>query len=119
MQRRSLFQALFAAGVGTLALPALANDPRHGPPPPVRHPDPRARPPQPVPPQRYYNARGPAFVRGRRLPTEFRGRYYVVTDYWRYRLPRPARYQQWVQVGPDFVLTVAATGVIVSVVLGN
>lgn len=122
MQRRSLFQALFATGVGAFALPALAKNDKHWH-PDDRHDHGRGKPAKG--PKfdhdhpRYYNARGNAFGRGKRLPPEFRGRHYVVADYWRYRLPRPPRHQQWVQVGPDFVLVVATTGLIVNVVLGR
>lgn len=122
MQRRSLFQALVVTGLGALALPAMAKNDKHW------HPDER-RGHGPGKPgkgpkfdhdhPRYYNARGHAFGRGKRLPGEFRARHYVVTDYWHYHLPRPARHQHWVQVGPDFVLVVATTGLIVNVVLGN
>lgn len=120
MQRRSLFQALVVTGLGALALPAMAKNDKHW------HPNER-RGHGPGKPgkgpkfdhPRYYNARGHAFGRGKRLPGEFRARHYVVTDYWHYHLPRPARHQQWVQVGPDFVLVVATTGLIVNVVLGN
>lgn len=123
MQRRTLFQALLAAGAGALALPAMARDHKDWP-PSARHDDRKGKPPQFNPHDdrrhpRYYNARGHAFGRGRPLPSEFRSRHYVVTDYRRYRLPRPARHQHWVQVGPDFVLVMATTGLIVNVVLGR
>lgn len=141
MQRRSLFQALFATGVGVFALPAMAKDHKEWP-PSARHDNRRNDPPRGNPhgnprddwnddrrggpPRserrdefRYYNARGDEFRRGRRLPPGL-GRYnYVVTDYRRHRLPRPGRHQHWVQVGPDFVLVIAATGLIVNVVIGN
>lgn len=124
MQRRALFQALFATGMGALALPALAKNDKHwesserhdhG----KGHGKPGKGPKFDKDHPRYYNARGHAFGRGKRLPGEFRGRHYVVTDYWRYRLPKPPRHQHWVQVGPDFVLVVATTGLIINVVLGN
>lgn len=113
MQRRSLFKALLATGAGLLALPALAKNDKHWKGKPGKGPKFDKDHP------RYYNARGHAFGRGKRLPGEFRGPHYVVTDYWHYHLPRPARHQHWVQVGPDFVLVVATTGLIVNVVLGN
>lgn len=119
MQRRFLFQALFATGAGAFALPAMAKDHKDWP-PSAQHGHGKGKPPKfDKDHPRHYNARGHAFGRGKRLPGEFRGRHYVVTDYWHYRLPRPARHQHWVQVGPDFVLVVATTGLIVSVVLGN
>ena len=115
MQRRSLFKALLATGAGVLTLPVLAKDDKHWKGKPPKGPKHHKHKHHP----HYYNARGHAFGRGKRLPGEFRARHYVVTDYWHYHLPRPARHQHWVQVGPDFVLVVATTGLIVNVVLGN
>ena len=66
----------------------------------------------------YYNARGPEFRRGGYVPREFRNHQYVVTDYSSYRLSPPARGQQWVQVGADYVLIAIATGLIANIVLG-
>lgn len=59
------------------------------------------------------------FYRGDRLPPDYRSRQYVVQDWRSHRLPAPARGQQWVQVGADYVLVAVATGVIVSVLLGR
>lgn len=67
----------------------------------------------------YYGARGPGFVRGHRLPNELRVSQYVVTDYQRHRLPRPAQGQHWVQVGGDYVLAAVATGIITSIILNH
>ena len=69
--------------------------------------------------RRYYNARGNEFRRGARLPSELRHRQYVVSDWRSHRLSAPPRGHQWVQVGPDYVLTALATGVIVNLVLGR
>ncbi len=66
-----------------------------------------------------YSARGPEFRRGGHIPREFRNRQYVVTDYRMHRLNRPPRGQQWVQVGPDYVLVAIATGLIASIVLSH
>lgn len=123
MQRRSLFQALFATGVGVFALPAMAKDHKEWP-PSARHGGWKDKPPKGDKHDNghdngRHNARGHAFGRGRPLPGEFRGPRYVVTDYRRYRLPRPPRHQHWVRVGPDFVLVMATTGIIVNVVFGN
>ena len=66
----------------------------------------------------YYNARGPAFRPGLRIPPLFLHPSYVVIDYRLHRLPPPPRGHQWVQVGPDYVLVVIGTGLIVQIVLG-
>ncbi len=67
----------------------------------------------------YYNARGPEFRRGGYIPREYRTRTYVVNDYRRYNLPPPPHHHQWVQVGPDYVLTAIATGIIASIILNR
>jgi Ni/Co efflux regulator RcnB len=69
--------------------------------------------------RQYYNARGPEFRRGGRLPPELRDRYYVVNDWQRHRLAPPPRGYQWVQVGPDYVLAAIATGVILNLMLSQ
>lgn len=66
-----------------------------------------------------YSARGAEFRRGGHIPREFRNRQYVVTDYRMHRLNRPPHGQQWVQVGPDYVLVAIATGLIASIVLSH
>lgn len=66
----------------------------------------------------YYNARGPAFRPGLRIPPLFMHPSYVVIDYRLHQLPRPPRGHQWVQVGPDYVLVSIGTGLIVQIVLG-
>lgn len=67
----------------------------------------------------YYNARGPEFRHGRRIPNEFRQHQYVVSNYRQHRLPPPPRGHEWVQVGPDYVLIAIATGLIAQMVLGH
>ena len=57
--------------------------------------------------------------RGGRVPTEFRGRNYVVNDWRGYRLQEPPRGYQWVGVGGDFVLAAIATGLIAQIVTGR
>jgi len=69
--------------------------------------------------RRYYNARGPEFRRGGRLPHELRERHYVVSDWRRHRLTAPPRGYHWVQVGPDYVLAAIATGVITNLILSR
>ncbi|MBK0392523.1 RcnB family protein [Ramlibacter sp. CrO1] len=60
---------------------------------------------------------GPEFRRGARLPHELRARPYVVGNWRAYHLAPPRRGYEWVQVGPDFVLTAIGSGVIATVVL--
>ena len=67
----------------------------------------------------YYNARGPEFRRGGHIPSDFRNRQYVVTDYRAYHLNPPPRGQQWVQVGSDYVLVAIATGLIANIILNH
>lgn len=54
--------------------------------------------------------------RGGRVPTEYRGRNYVVNDWRGNRLSAPPRGYQWVGVGGDFVLAAIATGVIAQII---
>lgn len=67
----------------------------------------------------YYNARGPEFRRGGPIPYEYRRAPYVLVDYRAHHLAPPPRGHHWVQVGPDYVLVAIATGLIVSIILGN
>ena len=66
----------------------------------------------------WYNARGPEFRPGNRIPMEYRGRVYEV-DYHEHHLRRPPPGQHWVQVGADYVLVAIATGVIVNIILNH
>ena len=54
--------------------------------------------------------------RGGRVPSEYRGRNYVVDDWRNQRLQQPPRGYQWVGVGGDFVLAAIATGVIAQII---
>ncbi|MDT4826925.1 Nickel/cobalt transporter regulator [compost metagenome] len=57
--------------------------------------------------------------RGGRVPTEYRGRNYVVNDWRAYRLQQPPRGYQWVGVGGDYVLAAIATGLIAQIIAGQ
>ena len=57
--------------------------------------------------------------RGGRLPSEYRNRQYVVSDWRGHRLSAPPRGYQWVQTGSDYVLVAAATGLIASILLSQ
>lgn len=57
--------------------------------------------------------------RGGRVPSEYRGRNYVVDNYRQYHLNAPPRGYQWVGVGGDFVLAAVATGIIAQIITGQ
>lgn len=57
--------------------------------------------------------------RGDRLPRRYRTHQYVVDNYRAHHLSAPPRGHHWVQVGADYVLVAAATGLIVNAVMGN
>jgi Ni/Co efflux regulator RcnB len=57
--------------------------------------------------------------RGQRLPSRYRTHQYVVDNWRSHHLSRPPHGQQWVQVGADYVLVAAATGLIVSAMTGH
>ena len=69
--------------------------------------------------RRYHNARSAEFRRGHRLPAQLRHRQYVVSDWRSHRLAAPPRGYHWVQVGPDYVLSAIATGIVVNLILGS
>ncbi len=54
------------------------------------------------------------FVRGQRLPQEYRD--YVVNDYAAYHLRRPPRGYYWYRAGDDFVLAALGSGLIFEVI---
>lgn len=59
------------------------------------------------------------WVKGSRVPKQYRTQHYVVQDWQRHGLKRPGRGQQWVQYGGDYLLVAAATGIIAQLVLGH
>lgn len=76
------------------------------------------------PPVAYYDRPGyrPGYVAWRRggyLPNYYRGDYYVVHDYYRYRLRPPPRGYYWYRSGNDYVLAAIATGLIFDVIANN
>ena len=67
----------------------------------------------------YYNARGPEWRRGHRVPPEYRHRQYVVSNWRAYHLAPPPRGYQWIQVGSDYVLAAIATGIIANLIINS
>jgi Ni/Co efflux regulator RcnB len=59
------------------------------------------------------------FYSGGRLPQQYRGGQYVVSDWRGHHLRQPPRGYQWVQTGPDFVLVAITTGIIASILLNQ
>jgi Ni/Co efflux regulator RcnB len=92
---------------------------------PPRGPAPHAAPqqpprgPQPGMGQRVGSGPDHKWVKGTRVPPQYRSKQYVVHDWQRHGLHRPGRGQQWVQYGGDYLLVAAATGVIVQLVFNH
>ncbi len=54
---------------------------------------------------------------GDRMPAEYRGHQYVVNDPQAHGLRKPPRGQQWVDIGGQYFLVAAATGIITSLIV--
>jgi len=67
----------------------------------------------------YYRGVGPEhrWQRGDRIPRQYWGRRYVVTDWRAHHLSAPPRGYHWVQVDGDYVLAGIATGIILDTLL--
>lgn len=59
------------------------------------------------------------WVKGSRVPPQYRSHQYVVNDWHGHGLKRPHRGYHWVQYGSDYLLVAIATGVIAQLILGN
>ena len=59
------------------------------------------------------------YYRGGRLPSQYRGREYVVDDWRGHHLHQPPRGYHWVQTGPDYLLVAISTGIIASILLSQ
>ena len=133
-----------ALSIGALNAHAQPQPPR-APQPPAPHAAPhtpahpnvspvqpaRVQAPPPAPHQAHAPARpgahaapqgaGPdhKWVRGTKVPAQYRTPHYVVHDWKRHGLKQPPRGQQWVQYGKDYLLVSIASGVIAQLVLGH
>lgn len=121
--KRLLLSALAAAvALSSLAgTPALAQgwDPgRDGPPPHARAQDHRG--PDRHDDRRFEERRPerPHWRAGERLPRDYRAKRYVIAKPAAYHLHRPPRGHHWVRVGPDALLVVSATGIVVELAPG-
>lgn len=70
---------------------------------------------------RGYHGAGPdhRWVKGYRLPPQYRGPNYVVNDWRGHRLSAPPRGYQWVQYGGDYMLVAIASGVITQLIING
>lgn len=94
----------------------MRHDIRHIAPVHARHPAAHARLDHRPPHARVAPHR---WQRGDRLPPSYRSSRYVVKDWHRHGLKRPARGHEWVGVGRDFLLIATATGLIAQAVLSR
>ena len=65
----------------------------------------------------HYDARH--FRRGERLPRDYRGHEYVVSDWHAHHLHQPPRGHEWVRMDGGFALVAITTGVIASIILNH
>lgn len=67
------------------------------------------------------NGAGPdhKWVKGYRMPPQYRGPQYVVQDWRGHRLSAPPRGYHWVQYGGDYMLVAIASGVIAQLILSS
>lgn len=59
------------------------------------------------------------WVKGSRVPPQYRSHQYVVNDWRGHGLKHPPRGYHWVQYGGDYLLVAIASGVIAQLILGN
>ena len=59
------------------------------------------------------------WVKGSRVPQQYRSKQYVVNDWRGHGLHRPPRGHQWVQYGGDYLLVAIASGVIAQLILSH
>ena len=73
------------------------------------------------PDARNHRGAGPdhRWVKGSRVPPQYRAHGYVVNDWRGHRLSAPPRGYRWIQNGGDYLLVAIASGVIAQIVFGN
>ena len=140
MKKMSVLAAALALGMGMVSVvQAQPRDDRRGPPPPppshgpAKHlGNPHVPPPGHMkhdnrghgPDRRdfdHHRGAGPdhRWVKGYRVPPQYRGPQYVVQDWRSHRLSAPPRGYHWVQYGGDYMLVAIASGVIAQLILGG
>nr|WP_312989772.1 RcnB family protein [Comamonas koreensis] len=73
------------------------------------------------PDARNHRGAGPdhRWVKGSRVPPQYRAHGYVVNDWRGHRLSSPPRGYHWIQNGGDYLLVAIASGVVAQIVFGN
>jgi Ni/Co efflux regulator RcnB len=135
MKKVRIVAALLCASMGVAATASFAQPvpyPQHddrgvyhddhghpAPPPPDAHraPPPDAHRAPPPPPPRAEMQRREDWRKGQRIEAEYRDRQYVVDNWHDHGLRQPPRGYQWIEVGGDYLLIAAATGIIADMVL--
>lgn len=115
---------LGAGAVGVQAQPRPPQDSQ-------RHDDRRHDDRRPVPQSQRHDSHRPdarshrgagpdhRWVRGSRVPPQYRAHGYVVNDWRGHRLSAPPRGYRWIQNGGDYLLVAIASGVVAQIVFGN
>lgn len=101
--------------------PQAGRDNRAAPAPHVApHQAPRGNPPGHTESRQERRGAGPdhRWTQGSRVPSQFRTPHYVVKEWQRHGLKRPARGQHWVQNGNDYLL-LTQSGVVKQIVFGR
>lgn len=132
MKKMSAVAAMLAVGLGMTATLAQARDDHHGPRGQgkghYKHDDRRKDQRDWAREQRRddrdhdrRHGAGPdhRWVKGYRVPPQYRGPQYVVQDWRGHRLSAPPRGYHWVQYGGDYMLVAIASGVIAQLILSS
>lgn len=139
MNKQPWIAAIAAVVLGASSLSAMAQPGHAGPGPRPGHggphyqyqhpapPPPAVRPGKPahphgMPPGQAKKRMGAGpqhkWVKGTRLPYQYRTPHYVVNDWRHHGLKQPPRGYQWVQYGSDYMLVAIASGIISQLILG-
>ena len=99
---------------------------QHAAPQRNNHPTPQRQDNRVTPDNRGHNAgqhrgAGPdhRWVKGSRVPQQYRGNTYVVNDWRGHHLSAPPRGYHWIQNGGDYVMVAIATGIVAQIIFGN
>jgi Ni/Co efflux regulator RcnB len=125
--KQRIISALLVCTCLSVSAAAFADDHDHRGGPPQRHDNrghdqhfgPYEHPDHPGPGADNRGGRPMHWNRGDRVPPEYRGRQYIVSDWRSHRLAPPPRGQQWVSVGADYFLVGVATGVVMQSIFGQ
>lgn len=131
MKKMSLLATAVALTMGWSAVaqaqPQRDRDDRRGPPSHSQSqhnrpaPDRHGGPPGHGPSYGPGHGAGPdhRWVKGSRVPPQYRSHHYVVNDWRGHHLHAPPRGYHWVQYGSDYLLVAIASGVVAQLILGG